>query len=186
MATTFSSIYLNRLSGQFLVGLFTGVAAVSEVPMMHWSERIMRRLGGPQTLVLAYLLLAGSYLGLALITEPAVLLGIALLRGLGFGLLAPTVVRLVAGWAPPGRAATYQALLNAVLWGLAPLIAGPLGGVITTPPGRGSSSWRPRRRRASPGWSSPSPNSAGSSRRRLIRPAHDSRPAAIDFHLLIE
>jgi PPP family 3-phenylpropionic acid transporter len=130
MSSTFSSIYLNQLSGQFLVGLFTGVSAVSELPMMNWSERVMRRLGGPRTLVLAYALMGGSYLGLALLTQPALLLGAAILRGLGFGLFVPTTVRLVANWAPPERSATYQALVNAALWGLAPLIAGPLGGVI--------------------------------------------------------
>jgi MFS family permease len=130
MSSTFASVYLNQLSGQFLVGLFTGLSAVCELPMMHWSERVMRRLGGPATLILSYGLMGGSYLGLALITEPTVVLGAAILRGLGFGLFVPATVRLVASWAPPERSATYQALVNAALWGLAPLLAGPLGGVI--------------------------------------------------------
>jgi MFS family permease len=130
MTVTFAAIYLDRLGGQVLVGLFSGVAALSEIPVMLWSERIMRRLGGPRTLLLAYALLGTAYLGLALITQPELLLGVALARGLGFGLLTPTTVRLIAGWAPPGRAATSQALLNSVLWGLAPLIAGPLAGAI--------------------------------------------------------
>jgi PPP family 3-phenylpropionic acid transporter len=130
MTVTFAAIYLDRLGGQVLVGLFTGAAALSELPVMLWSERIMRRLGGPRTLLLGYALMGGAFLGLAVFTQPALLLAAGLVRGLGFGLLVPTTVRLIAGWAPAGRVATYQGWLNAGLWGLAPLIAGPLGGVI--------------------------------------------------------
>jgi PPP family 3-phenylpropionic acid transporter len=130
MAQTFAGVYLDRLSGQMLVGLFTGVGALTELPMMHWSEGIMRRLGGTGALILAYALFATAYLGLALLTAPLLLLGIALIRGFGFGLFSPTNVRLVAGWAPPGLSSTYQGLMNASLWGLAPLLAGLLGGVI--------------------------------------------------------
>jgi MFS family permease len=75
-------------------------------------------------------MMAGAYLVLALVAHPILLLGAALLRGVGFGLFTPTIIRLVAGWAPPGRTATYQGWLNAALWGLAPLVAGPLGGTI--------------------------------------------------------
>jgi PPP family 3-phenylpropionic acid transporter len=130
MAITFAGVYLDRLSGQLLVGLFAGAAAVAELPVMHWSEGIMRRLGGPGALILAYALFAGSYLGLALLTAPLLLLGMALIRGFGFGLFTPANVGLVAGWAPPGLSSTYQGLISASLWGLAPLVAGPLGGVI--------------------------------------------------------
>jgi PPP family 3-phenylpropionic acid transporter len=130
MTQTFSGIYIDRLSGQLLLGVFAGVAAISELPLMHWSGRIVRRLGGPRTLLLSYALMGGAYLALALIQQPVLLLSAALLRGLGFGLFLPTTVRLIAGWAPAGRAATYQSLLNAGLWGLAPLLAGPFGGLI--------------------------------------------------------
>jgi PPP family 3-phenylpropionic acid transporter len=130
MAMTFAGVYLDRLSGQFLVGLFAGAAAAAELPMMHWSEGIMRRLGGPGALVLAYALFGSAYLGVALLTAPLLLLGMALIRGFGLGLFTPTNVRIVAGWAPPGLSATYQGLMSASLWGLAPLVAAPLGGVI--------------------------------------------------------
>lgn len=138
MVITFAAIYLDRLGGQVLVGVFSGVAALSEIPVMLWSERIMRRLGGPRTLLLAYTLMGGSYLGLALIPQPELLLGVAVARGLGFGLFAPTTIRLIAGWAPPARAATYQGVVNAGLWGLAPLVAGPLGGAIYDATGPGA------------------------------------------------
>jgi MFS transporter, PPP family, 3-phenylpropionic acid transporter len=130
MSVTFAAIYLAGLGGQTLVGGFSGVAALTEIPAMQNSERLMRRLGGPRTLLLACLFMGSAYLMLALITDPVVLLGAALLRGMGFGLFTPTVIRLIAGWAPPGRTTSYQGLLNAAQWGLAPLVAGPLGGAV--------------------------------------------------------
>jgi MFS family permease len=55
---------------------------------------------------------------------------VAFLQGLGFGLFLPTTVRLFADWAPAEWSSTSQGILSAGLWGLAPLIAGPLGGII--------------------------------------------------------
>ncbi len=127
---TFSAIYIDRIGGQSLLGLFAGVMAISELPVMHWSERITRRLGGPLTLVLAYACFGIAYAGLAFIQSPALLLGVAFLQGLGFGLFLPTTVRLFADWAPAEWSSTSQGILSAGVWGLAPLIAGPLGGII--------------------------------------------------------
>jgi PPP family 3-phenylpropionic acid transporter len=127
---TFSGIYLDGIGGQSLVGLFAGVMAASELPVMHWSERIMRRMGGPQTLILAYAFFGTGYLGLTFIHWPPLLLGVALLQGLGFGLFLPTTVRLFAEWAPVEWSSTSQGILSASLWGLAPLVASPLAGLI--------------------------------------------------------
>jgi MFS family permease len=52
-------------------------------------------------------------LGLAGIRQPELLLGVAVVRGIGSGLYIPTIIRLVAGWAPAGRAGRYLGLLNA-------------------------------------------------------------------------
>jgi MFS family permease len=130
MARTFSAIYIDRLSGQTLVGLYTAVAAAIEIPTMLWTERVLRRVGGPFTLALAGILLGGAYLGLAVIPRPELLLLAALLEGVGVGLFLTATVRLVAGWSPRGQVATYQGLLNAGGSGLAPLLAGPVGGAI--------------------------------------------------------
>ncbi len=128
---TFAGIYIDHLSGgQSLVGLFAAATALSELPTMHWSQRLIQRLGGPQTLMLAYALLGASYAGLIWIDQPVGLLLVGVVQGLGFGLFLPTAVRLVAVWAPAQWSATYQGILSAATWGLAPLIAGPVGGLI--------------------------------------------------------
>lgn len=130
VTSTFTGIYMSKIGGSLLVGLFSGIVALSELPVMHWSEGIMRRLGGPVTLVLSYLLLGSSYLGVAFIGSPVLLLGVAIIQGFGFGIFLPVTVRLVSDWGPPEWSSTSQGLMNAGLWGLAPLIAGPIGGMI--------------------------------------------------------
>lgn len=131
MVATFGGIYLDRVGGgQFLVGLFSCVTALSELPVMHFSERFVGRIGGSRTLLLAYIFTALSYVGMALTAQPLLLLGMGVLQGLGFGLFLPVTVRLVANWSPPEWTATSQGLLTGVLWGVAPLAAGPLGGAL--------------------------------------------------------
>ncbi|MFL5732198.1 MAG: MFS transporter [Chloroflexia bacterium] len=131
VASTFASVYLDRLGGgEWLVGLFFAVTAFSELPVMQWSDPILRRLGGPWTLVLSYALFGLTFLGLAWIQSPVLLLGVGVVQGLAFGLCMPCTVRLVADWGPEQWPATSQGVLNAGLWGLAPLIGGPLGGAV--------------------------------------------------------
>jgi MFS transporter, PPP family, 3-phenylpropionic acid transporter len=130
MAVPFASIYMSHLRGQWLVGLFSAVAAASEVPVMLLSERITRLIGAPRTLAVAWSLMACAFLLLGLITEPELLLGAAVLQGLGFGLFLPTAVRLIASLSGSSHGATYQGLFSASFFGLAPLLAGPLAGTL--------------------------------------------------------
>ena len=127
---TFSGIYIDQIGGQSLVGLLAAVMAISELPIMLWSERITRRFGGPMTLVLAYACFGIAYVGLAFLQSTILLVVVAVIQGIGFGLFLPTTVRLFADWAPAEWSSTSQGILSAGLWGLAPLIAGPLGGII--------------------------------------------------------
>jgi PPP family 3-phenylpropionic acid transporter len=130
MARTFSAIYIDRLSGQTLVGLYAATAAAIEIPAILWAEHVMRRVGGPFTLALSCLLMGAAFLGLATIPRPELLLLAALVEGIGFGLFVTSTVRMVAGWSPQGQVATYQGLLNAGGSGLALLVAGLLSGAI--------------------------------------------------------
>jgi MFS transporter, PPP family, 3-phenylpropionic acid transporter len=130
MARTFSAIYIARLSGPTLVGLYAAIAAAIEIPIILWAEHIMRRVGGPFTLAIACLFMGTAFVGLAIIPRPELLLFSAVLEGIGFGLFITSSIRMVAGWSPPGQVATYQGLLNAGASGLAPLAAGLLGGAI--------------------------------------------------------
>ncbi len=128
----FSGVYVDRLGGgQFLVGLVFGLSALAELPTMQISGRVIRRLGHPKTLLLAYGLLACSYFGYAFTPGPGVVPFFAMLKGVGFSFYFITSVSLVDRRAPEDGAATLQSLVTAMSWGLAPLLMAPLGGWIS-------------------------------------------------------
>ncbi|MDQ3249528.1 MAG: MFS transporter [Chloroflexota bacterium] len=125
----FEGIYLQTLGGsQFMIGLLFGLIALCELPPMYFAALLRRRLGGAQTLLLAYGLLGASYLGLGLVTTPAWLLADAVLQGFGFGLFFVSAIQLLNDLTPPEWSSTAQALFNACAFGLSWLIATPLGG----------------------------------------------------------
>lgn len=127
----FSGIFMDGLGGGgLLIGAVLGVSAFSELPAMRYGGTIARRLGGPTTLLIAFALLAAGYAGTALATRPWMLLGLAILKGLGFALYFVSSVRLMDERVPPELASTIQALNAAGAWGLAPLVANPLNGAL--------------------------------------------------------
>ncbi|MCI0581223.1 MAG: MFS transporter [Chloroflexi bacterium] len=131
LAIVFEGIYMDYLGGsKLLLGLLPGLAALSELPTMHYSGLMARRLGNIRTLLLAFALLGTAFLGYALAGTQEVLLIFAVIRGLGFGLFYVTTVRLVTERTPEAWSSTTQAALIAGAFGLAPLIAGPIGGAI--------------------------------------------------------
>lgn len=131
IGVVFEGIYMDHLGGgKALVGMLFGVAAFSELPTMQYSSLLTHYLRGPKTLLLSYALLGGAYLCYALAQSPGVLLLLAAVKGMGFGLFFVSTVRLVDARAPEAWASTAQAALSAGVFGLAPLIAGPLAGAI--------------------------------------------------------
>jgi MFS transporter, PPP family, 3-phenylpropionic acid transporter len=127
----FSGIFMDALGGgEMLIGAALGVGAFSELPSMRYGEAITRRLRGPTTLVLSYLLLGLGLAGTSLALAPWVLLLMSMVKGFGFGLFFVSTVRLLDERAPEAWSSTVQALMNAGAWGLAPLLTNPVGGVI--------------------------------------------------------
>jgi MFS transporter, PPP family, 3-phenylpropionic acid transporter len=131
MALTFGAIYMTELGGSaVMVGAMMGLSAFGEVPAMLFGSRIARRLGDTNTLLTAYILAAIGLGGYAFTSTPWVLLIFSALRGLGFGLLLVCTVMIINNRAPKGLSSTYQGILNAACWGLAPLIGGPVSGWV--------------------------------------------------------
>jgi MFS family permease len=131
VTVAFEGLYMDYLGGsKWLLGLLPGLAALTEISTMYYGDLVAQRLRKTKTLLLAYGLLGCAFLGYALATTPGILLLFAVLKGLGFGLFFVTTVRLVAERAPDCWSSTAQAALTAAMFGLAPLIAGPLGGMV--------------------------------------------------------
>lgn len=131
MAGTFGSVYMDELGGsQVMVGALMGMGALGEVPGMLFGGRFARRFGATNTLIIAYIALAVGLAATGLARVPWLLLIFALLRGLGFGLALVGTVTTINTRAPEGFSSTYQGILNAACWGLAPLLGGPTSGWI--------------------------------------------------------
>ncbi|HNT77408.1 MAG TPA: MFS transporter [Anaerolineae bacterium] len=129
MYGTFSSIQMDTLGGgQVWVGALFGFSALCELPVMQYSSAIFRRLGKPRAILLAYSLVGLSLLGYALARAPWLLLGFAMLKGMGFALYFVGNVSLIDERAPDAWTSTLQSLMNAASRGLAPLLTVPLAG----------------------------------------------------------
>ncbi len=131
LSVIFDGIYMSYLGGtSMLIGVMFGVSALHELPTMHYNRVIIRRIGGPKTLLLSYSLLLTAYIGYALAWHPWILLLMTAMKGLGFGLFIVTTIYLVNERTPDNWAATVQSMINASIFGLSPLLAAAIGGEI--------------------------------------------------------
>jgi MFS family permease len=131
LSMTFEGIYVRFLGGgSFLVGLMIAFSAFSELPTMHFSQHIAQRLRNPNAVILAFIVMAAAYLGYVVTPTPVLLPLFAALRGVGFGLFLPTAIRILVEHAPEEWASTAQSFMTIGMFGLAPLVAGPVGGWI--------------------------------------------------------
>jgi PPP family 3-phenylpropionic acid transporter len=131
LSMTFEGIYVRSLGGtSFLIGLMSALAATSELPTMYFGQRIGVKLKGANAIILAYLLSFSAYLGFVLIPIPNVIPVFSILKGLGFGLFFTNTIRLITERTPEEWASTAQSMMTVGMFGLAPLIAGPLGGAL--------------------------------------------------------
>ena len=131
IAIVFSAIYMKYLGGNdIMVGMLVGFSAFSELPTMLFSDAILRRLGGKNTLLVAYGILMIAFFSFARVQTPALLLVANMVKGLGFGLFFVSTVIFLDRQVPEKWSSTIQAAMNAGAFGLAPLIASPIGGII--------------------------------------------------------
>ena len=131
LSMTFGGIYARFLGGgDLLIGMMIAFGAFAELPMMFFSDRISKRLHNANTVIIAYGLMTLAYVGYILVPTAEALPYFSILKGLGYGLWFTGNVRLVTERTPPEWASTAQSLLGVATFGLAPLVAGPLGGLI--------------------------------------------------------
>jgi MFS transporter, PPP family, 3-phenylpropionic acid transporter len=129
LSFVFEGLYMVHKGGNgWLVGLMFGLAACSELPSMQATDALGR--GGRMRwlFLLSFVVLAVAMVGYVFSPTPLWVLLFAAVRGLGFGFFLVSSVRLVDALAPAEWASTAQSLRQAVTFGLAALVAGPLGG----------------------------------------------------------
>lgn len=131
MGGNFGSVYMAQLGGTpMMIGSVLGVSAMLEVPSMLYGNRIARRLGSTNTLLIGYGLNSLGLIGYGLVQSPWPLLAFSAVRGLGFGLVLVGNVTIINRHAPRDFISTFQGVFNAACYGLAPLIGGPVSGWV--------------------------------------------------------
>jgi MFS transporter, PPP family, 3-phenylpropionic acid transporter len=130
MAIVFTGLFMTHLGGgENMVGVVMGFPGLLEIPLMLSSGFLMRRLGGMRMLLVGYALIGAGMLGTGLSTTPSMMVWFSLLKGPGFALFMVGTVVMVDRYAGEW-AATIQSLNAAASFGLAPLFASPLAGLI--------------------------------------------------------
>lgn len=126
----FLGLRMKDLGGGALeVGALFAISALSEFPAMRFEKRIAARIGDAGVLIVSSAMFAFSYLGYALAPSAAVMLAFAVVQGSAFGLFFVASVRTIDSRAG-ALLGTMQSWRNGLAFGVAPLIAGPLGGWV--------------------------------------------------------
>ncbi len=126
----FLGVRMKDLGGGALeVGALFAISALSEFPAMRFERQIAARIGDAGVLIVSSAMFALSYLGYALAPNAGAMLAFAVLQGSAFGLFFVASVRTIDARAG-ALLGTMQSWRNALAFGIAPLIAGPVAGWI--------------------------------------------------------
>lgn len=128
---SFFSIYLDGIgAGEGMIGLAWTVAALSEIPVMLYSGRLIRRIGARGLLVIGFATYTLRWLLLSFITNPLGAILLQLLHGLSFAAFLVGGVTYVNERTPDGLSTTAQAVFSTVCYGLASIVGSLVGGYI--------------------------------------------------------
>ncbi|MBX2997057.1 MAG: MFS transporter [Caldilineaceae bacterium] len=127
----FFFLYLEHLgfSAGFM-GLSLTVSTLSELPVMFFADRLLRRWGARWMLMASLVIYVIRTLGYSLVTGALPILLIQLLHGPTFSLMWMAGVAYADEHAPPGLGATAQGLLSGMVMGLGAALGAILGGML--------------------------------------------------------
>lgn len=129
--SSFFSLYLDGIgANEGMIGAAWAIASVSEIPVMLYAGRVMRRIGPAGLLKLACLVYAVRWLLLSFIQVPVWALAAQLLHGLSFAAFLTAGVAYLNERTPQGLTTTAQSIFGAVCWGIAALAGSLLGGFL--------------------------------------------------------
>jgi MFS transporter, PPP family, 3-phenylpropionic acid transporter len=131
MTSNFLFIFLRDLGAdKFLLGLTLTFATLSELPMLYFSDRLLRRWGAQRLMSAAMLFYAIRALAYSFIVVPWEALPIQLLHGPTFSLMWLSGVSYADEIAPGGLGATAQGLFSGVMLGIGSAAGAFLGGFL--------------------------------------------------------
>jgi PPP family 3-phenylpropionic acid transporter len=116
--------------GPFLVGVAAGLAALIEIPVMHWSGGIARRFGLRAVFSAGALCYAVVFLCWTLSGSPLALALVATGDGVAFALVYVGVVVIVGRLVPRRLLSTGQAVTQTFGWSLGAIVGPSIGGFV--------------------------------------------------------
>lgn len=127
---SFFSIYLVEELHWDAVGLMWALSALSEIPFMFLSAKLIRRFGAPRLLAASVVAVATRLAIYAIFPNPTGAVVGQLLHSLCYGLFHPAAVAFVATSVPPDRRAVGMAMYLSLGVGLPTFLGSAVGGFI--------------------------------------------------------
>ena len=124
-------VYMNSLGASSVqLGLALTISTFSEIPVMFFSDRLLRRFGARGMLIIA-LTTIGVRLSLySFISQAWIVMVIQLCHGFTFAAIYTAGVHYAGQIAPPGLKATTQGMFSGTLMGFGAAAGGLLGGLL--------------------------------------------------------
>ncbi|HEX8993370.1 MAG TPA: major facilitator superfamily domain-containing protein 6 [Anaerolineales bacterium] len=127
----FFSLYLDGIGAQAgVIGAAWAVAAISEIPVMLASGKLLRWIGPAGLLKIAFFVYALRWLLFSFIHDPLWALAAQPLQGLSFAAYLTAGVTYLNERTPEGLGATAQAVLGVVSFGVAAIVGSLAGGYL--------------------------------------------------------
>jgi MFS transporter, PPP family, 3-phenylpropionic acid transporter len=124
-------LYMDDLrASQTVMGLALTVATVSELPVLAYSGRMLRRWGARGLLILSLIMYIVRTLSYSLVSAPWQILILQLLHGLTFSSMWVAGVAYAADAAPEGLGATAQSSFSATVMGLGGMVGALINGFL--------------------------------------------------------
>lgn len=131
MFHSYSALYINELThSAFFVGLLRGGAALLEIFIMLFLQKLILRFGQERVIMSGFFVQALGIGIFAFFANPWIMYVGTLLRSAGYALFFIAAVQFIDERAGAQNAASYQGLMSIMGSGLAPLLFTPLAGWV--------------------------------------------------------
>ncbi len=117
-------------ASETLMGISLTISTLSEIPVMFFGNRLLKRLGATGLIALSLGVIGLRSVLFFLAASPLAIIIIQLLHGFTFPSLWLAAVKYAADHAPAGLDATAQGLLGMMMWGVGTSLGGLLGGML--------------------------------------------------------
>ena len=124
-------VYMQSLGASSVqLGFALTISTFSEIPVMFFSDRLLRRFGARGMLVIAMTTIGLRLVCYSFIVQPWIVMVIQLCHGFTFAAIYTAGVYYAGQIAPPGLKATTQGMFSGTLMGFGAAAGGLLGGLL--------------------------------------------------------